>query len=454
MAVCDEFQGLAEQFSAGFGNRRPAWLVRAPGRINLIGEHTDYNGFPVMPMAINRAIRMAVAPRDDGLVELKNADGSLYGDRRFALSDPIAPYAAADWGNYVKAGVQSLVELALSQGRAVGELKGMSCLVAGDIPPAAGLSSSTALVVASALAFSAVNDMEPDRRAMAERMAEAEHYVGTQGGGMDQAVCLLAREGEVLKIDFFPLRVTRVAFPRDYRIVAAHSTVRAQKTGESLLAYNRRVLECRMAVCLLARELGVEPPERLADLASARPDVAPEGMVGLLKRVLGRREGLSLGRASALFGIQPGQFAQRFLRMANGRLLPMPGDGLKVVQRCRHVLSEAARTERAAECLACGDLEEFGRLMDESHRSCADDYEISCYELDQLVALMRGAGALGARLTGAGFGGFAIALAHRDRVEAITHALDTGFYKSRRVPRTENVFVFQPAPGALRQRVG
>jgi len=444
-----------ERWDAAFGEPGPAFYVRAPGRINLIGEHTDYNGFPVLPIAIDRSIRILAAPRPDGTVELKNRQSSLYGDRRFELSESIPPYEPGDWGNYAKAAVQSLVQLANEWGLEPGELRGMSCLVDGDIPPSAGLASSTALVVASGLAFSAVNRLGVCRRAMADRMAEAEHYVGTQGGGMDQAVCLLAHRGEALLIEFFPLRVARVPFPRDACIVAAHSTVRASKVGQQRLAYNRRVLECNIAAHLLARELGVPAegsPLRLADIAAAKPEAKPDELVATVDRLLEGRSSLSPRRAAALFATDFGKFARRFLRMRDGRLLPMPGDGLKVTQRCRHVFTEAARTRRAAECLRRGDLEELGRLMNQSHESCAADYEISCYELDELVEIMQEAGALGARLTGAGFGGFAIALARAEQADAIAESVRREFYEPRGLSGQGNVFVFRPAAGAVVER--
>jgi N-acetylgalactosamine kinase len=452
MDVSEQANGLADRFAAKFGGRRPAWIIRAPGRINLIGEHTDYNGFPVLPMAIDRAIRMAIAPRNDATAELKDVHESRYEDRQFEVSDSIPPSPAGDWGNYVKAAVQSLVRLALGAGWELEELKGFSCLIAGDIPPAAGLASSTALVVAAGLAFGAVNRLGLGRRAMAERMAEAEHYVGTQGGGMDQAVSLLGREGEALKIDFYPLRTARYRFPEDYRVLAAYSTVRAGKSGEVRLAFNRRVLECSVGAHLLARKLGVGPPERLSELTPHAPN-ALTALPELLTEIVEGHRSLTLRRAAVLFGMTPGQFARRFLRMEDGRLLPAVGGGLQVLQRCRHAFSEAQRTEWAASCLSRGDMEGFGRLMDESHRSCAEDYEVSCYELDRLVEVMRGGGALGARLTGAGFGGFAIALVHRDGVEQVRRALAEEFYAPRELSLPGNVFVFSPAQGALATRL-
>jgi N-acetylgalactosamine kinase len=450
MSASQALPELVGRFVSEFGGRRPTWFISAPGRINLIGEHTDYNGFPVMPMAITLAIRMLLAPREDAQVELKDVADSVYGGRQFALSQVIRPYAAGDWGNYVKAAVQSLVELALGKGRTLEDLKGMCCLVDGNIPPAAGLSSSTALVVAAGMAFCAVNRLGLGRHAMAERMAEAEHYVGTQGGGMDQAVCLLAREGHVVKIGFFPLRAEQLPLARDYVIVAAHSTINAKKTGDLRLQYNRRVLECNIGAQLLARRLDMTPPARLADLA--RPGGKSLGeLLALLDEVLTGQESLSLRRAAEIFDMDPGRFARQFLRMKDGRLLPMPGDGLKVLRRCRHVLTEAGRTEQAAACLKREDMAELGHLIDESHRSCAEDYEISCYELDLLVELMRGAGALGARLTGAGFGGFAIGLVHRDTAPQVKAALERSFYAPRRLSSGENVFVFHPAAGALEE---
>jgi N-acetylgalactosamine kinase len=451
MTIPEDLSPLADSFAGEFG-RPPRWLIRAPGRINLIGEHTDYNGFPCMPMAIDRAIRVAAAPREDGVVEVRDVARTLYPPVEFPVASEIPAGPAGEWANYVRAGVQGMAQLAAEEGRAIGDLHGMSCLVHGDIPPAAGLSSSTALVVASGLAFSAVNGLSCGRHDMADRMAQAEHYVGTQGGGMDQAVCLLGREGEVLKVDFFPLRIAHVPFPSQFCIVAAHSTVQSRKTGEQKLAYNRRVLECRVSADLLARRLGRESPQRLAGLVDDSTH-KPEDLLRVLERMLQGRDSLGLRRAATLFSTDPGHFVRRYLRTNNGRLLPMPGDGLRVVQRCRHVFSEAARVEQAVSCLRTLDMTGLGRLMDESHRSCAGDYEVSCYELDQLVEVMREGGALGARLTGAGFGGFAIGLIAEEEAGRLSRELEERFYAPRRTAMSGNVFVFRPAEGAVEEPV-
>jgi N-acetylgalactosamine kinase len=440
-------EGLKTAFARVYGPAGGVRVFRGPGRVNLIGEHTDYNGLPVMPMAIGRAVRIVVAPRRDRTVELRDANEDAYGPRRFRLARRIEPYEAGDWGNYAKAAVQGLIDYAAARGKRPGDLRGMSCAVDGDIPVEAGLSSSTAVVVGCALAFARANGMRISGRRMAELTAEAEHYVGTRGGGMDQAACLLGERGNVLKIDFFPLRAQPVPFPEDCCIVAAHSGVSAKKTGGRRQEYNSRVAECALSTRILSRALGVPTPPRLGDLVRADGGT-PERYVELLRRQLGGRDAIDAAGAARLCGMGAEAFRAQYL--AGGAA----ADGaFKVVPRCRHVLTEADRTEQAARALCAGRVEEVGQLMDESHASCARDYEVSCPELDDLVGLMRGAGALGARLTGAGFGGFAIALARLVDAERIRQALEVNFYASRRTDMGERVFVFRPAAGALVRRL-
>lgn len=439
---------LLEQFRRSFGGKEPAWLVRAPGRINLIGEHTDYNGFPVLPVAIDRAIYVAAAPRDDAGVHLRNLRAQQFGARRFNLSTDIPHHPRGDWANYVKAAVQELVGRVVVQGDSAEGFRGFDCVVDGDVPRGAGLSSSSALVVAAGLTFCAVNGVDLAARELAELMAEAEHYVGTRGGGMDQAVCLLARKDHALRIDFFPLRVSHVPFPQEFCIVAAHSGIEAKKSAGSRQAYNRRVLECGIGTALLAGELGSPAAERLADLAQLLPGTTPADLLPILSRLLDDAEAASVERLADVAGMGRREFERRHLTTPDGGNLKEAEDGLKPLPRCRHVLTEAARVEEACRCLRSGRVDRLGVLMDESHRSCAADYEISCPELDGLVAIMRDAGALGARLTGAGFGGYAIGLVRRDRAARVREALRADFYEKRSLDAAESVLVFRPSQGA------
>ncbi|NNK49530.1 MAG: galactokinase, partial [Gemmatimonadetes bacterium] len=165
----------------------PTHLSRAPGRVNLIGEHIDYAGLPVFPMALQREVRIAFRPRDDGIVLAATSDES-YAPCHFEIGAVIEPFEDGDWGNYLKAAAQGMAT-------AYGVERGFDAVIDSSVPVAAGLSSSSALVIATALAAAGSNDFEPDPIELAELMAEAEQYVGTRGGGMDQAISAGARAG-------------------------------------------------------------------------------------------------------------------------------------------------------------------------------------------------------------------------------------------------------------------
>src|ERR1700675_4329962 len=158
--------------------------VRAPGRVNLIGEHTDYSGLPVLPVAIDRSTIVVAAANTTGDVEVTNAD-PMWPSRRFAIERQIPPYETGDWANYVKASIQGAIDRFPTR-----PLRGASMVVDGRVPPAAGLSSSSALTVSTAMAFMAVNQLELDPLDAATMVARSERYVGTHGGGMDQAASI------------------------------------------------------------------------------------------------------------------------------------------------------------------------------------------------------------------------------------------------------------------------
>jgi N-acetylgalactosamine kinase len=400
----------------------PVSLARAPGRINLIGEHTDYNGLPVLPFAIHRDLAAAFGPRQDGRVVLHNLDPA-YPLREFRVQAPIPPYATGDWGNYLKAAAQGLLER-FGGGAAPATFGGLNAVIHGDIPPAAGLSSSSALVVLGALMLLAADGRSLPGPELATLLARAEHYVGTQGGGMDQAASLLSRAGTALKIDFFPLRVVSAPLPQGAAFVAADSLVKAAKTAEALDKYNRRPIECRLAVAVLKRGLSGplrgRPFERLGDLPA---DLRPEALQAL------HPAPYSLQDIAGILGCSPGEAARSYCLRRDGSVFPEPPDGFKLHQRCRHVLEEGTRVEKALAALRAGDIAALGRLMDQSHESCRDLYEISCPELDELTRMARRAGAEGSRLTGAGFGGCTISLVREERLPAFLSEVTRAYYR-------------------------
>jgi galactokinase len=379
----------------------PTHLARAPGRVNLIGEHIDFAGLPVFPMALRQEVRIAFRPREDSLVLAATAEPS-YAPCTFEISADIEPYEDGDWGNYLKAAAQGMA-------RAYGLERGFDAVIESTVPVAAGLSSSSALVIATALALAGSNDFEVDSIELAELMAESEQYVGMRGGGMDQAISAGATRGCAARVDFDPLRLDPVPVPEGWRFVVAHSLVQAHKSGGAREGYNRRRGETEEALSRVVEDLDLPGSE----IRSYRD---------LLERVSGPEALAAAGEC-------------------------LDGDLLK---RFRHVITEGARVIRAEIAMRGDALASFGILMNGSHASLATDYEVSIPELDELVGIARDAGAVGARLTGAGMGGCTVALCAESKAAAILEALADRYYapRGRIDDLDDHLFVAEPAAGA------
>ena len=437
-------KALREAFEQAFPGEKAAGLIRAPGRVNLIGEHTDYNGYPVLPMAIEREILVAWAPAKDDSVRIANLN-PRFPARTFPARLPLEPFPQGDWGNYIQAAVKGLLE----EGVVSAPAKGFKALYSGNIPDAAGLSSSAALVVATGLVFLAANGKTCDPLALADLLARAERYVGTEGGGMDQAVSLLGQSGKALRIDFFPLRAKPVNLPEGYGFVISHSLVRATKSAEARAQYNLRVVECRLACALavqaLSKRTGIAlHPKRLSELAPEKLSLPEEEADRIVREALGENPWSSDDIAKKL-GETVKQLSDSYCRLQDGSTVPEPASGFKLWKRYRHVVSEARRVEQAERELKKGDAEAFGNLMNTSHASCRDDYEVSCPELEALVAISRDHGALGARLTGAGFGGATVSLVPEDKADLLMEGLRKEYYTNRTQEAASGEFLFKTA---------
>jgi N-acetylgalactosamine kinase len=395
---------LIEAFRKTYQGNSPTHFSRAPGRVNLIGEHTDYNGLPVLPMALRQEIRILFAPRRDSTVRVGNR-ANEFGLREFSLSGDIPPDSPGDWANYLKAPCQALA-------RRFGPLRGFDALVTSTLPVASGLSSSSALVIAMGQAVLNANELGLPPLDFAEEMAGAERYTGTQGGGMDQAISVGAREGHASRIEFDPLRMFETPIPPDWRFVVAHTLVLAEKSGPAQEAYNRRTRECGEALGIIQGAL---------DEADWAQDES-FSFVQLLDRIC----------------------IQDLVELGERHL-----DGV-LLKRFRHVVTEGARVYDAEHALRRGDSFTFGLLMNASHQSLRDDYEVSSPELDLLVELARGTGAAGARLTGAGFGGCAVALSDPDHLDGVLAALEEGYFRERELPTPleQLLFVAEASEGA------
>lgn len=396
------------------------WRVLAPGRVNLIGEHTDYNGLPVLPMAIDRAIRLDFRVTGDTMVRLDSPE-ARFARCEFPLDGPVKAAAQGDWSNYVRAAALGLGE------HGVELTRGIEGIVAGDVPVAAGLGSSSALVVASALALLKANGVEIPSIELAALMARAERFVGLHGGAMDQTACLHGVAGHAMRIEFEPLGVTPVAVPVWWRWVVASSLVEAEKSGGAQAAYNERAGQCREAL------------EGVGDGGGGETVGADDG---------GRETGDVRGGVVASRPTYGDMVADHdldgVLRRAREVLSPV------LFRRFRHVVTEGHRVALAEEAMRNGEMDRFGDLMVQSHDSLRDDYEVSTPELDEMVRIALNAGATGARLTGAGFGGCIVALCETRAVAPVMRALATRFYAPRLggPPRRDVMFAAKPSRGA------
>jgi len=415
-------------------------ICRAPGRVNLIGEHMDYNGLPVLPMALDEAIYMAFAPRDDGRICIANVD-ERYPSLSFDNAPALAPSPAGSWDNYVKAAVSGL-----NAHFGADATTGMDILVDSTLRAAEGLSSSSALVVASALAYLACLGKELDaeitKLELADLLASAEQFVGTRGGGMDQAVILCAEKGYATKIDFYPLRLEHVPVPEDHAIVVCSSLVRVEKSGAALHRFNMMPASCRLIAAIVnqevQRQFGEEVSiERLGDLwlgpLCLTYDEGQEIIDAALPNPL-----TTLEDAARILGDAPDSLREHYFGD-----IPVPDEGLPLQARARHLYTEFRRVETARDALLAGDAPAFGVQMNASHTSCADDFFISSEQLDTLVAAARAAGAIGARLTGAGFGGCTANLVPAASQASFQEAVEKSYYRN---------FLQQAqlAPGAMR----
>jgi galactokinase len=361
-------------------------VFRAPGRVNLIGEHTDYNEGFVMPFAIDRHTLVAASLRDDTVLNVVARDL----DKSASLdlgNEPIK--RRGDWIDYVEGTARCVA-------KDFGDVRGADMIITSTVPMGGGLSSSAALEVSVGLAMLSLNDKDVDRKRLAFAAQKAEHeFVGTRSGIMDQFTSVFAKEGTAmlldcrsLEIDYIPLILDEVA------IVVIDTKVKHSLASSE---YNTRREEC---------EKGVEVLKKYLPYINSLRDVTPADLY-------------------------------------------VQGDALSdvILRRCRHVVTENDRTVAAARALREQDFEAVGKLMFESHRSLRVDYEVSCPELDTLVETAATVdGVFGSRMTGGGFGGCTVTLVRKGSVEDLRlNCVEAYFAQFGREP---DVYTFKVASGA------
>ena len=372
---------LRERVTTAFEERfgaAPTYVVRAPGRVNLIGEHTDYNDGFVLPMAIDRALWIALRAREDNRVRVASLDFET--TAAFALD---ALEKGSGWAEYLKGVAWALRE-------AGHELRGWEGVMTGDVPRAAGLSSSAALEMATARAFAAVSEVAWEPAEMAKLGQRAENqWVGVNCGIMDQMISAAGEADHALLIDCRSLATESAPLPPETVVVVLDT---ATRRGLVDSAYNERRSQCEAA----ARFFGVPA---LRDVSREAFEARADELTPVTRR------------------------------------------------RARHVITENARTRQAVEAMREGDADELGRLMHASHVSLRDDFEVSSDALNAMVAgAMEAPGCYGARMTGAGFGGCAVALVQAEAAQAFVAQTKAAYHA--RTDIEPNIYICHATDGA------
>jgi galactokinase len=362
-----ETLAIKAEFAAVLGGSGKLHVIRAPGRVNLIGEHTDYNDGFVCPMAIEPEVRVVCRARDDGMVRL--ASTAFPGEvAEFSIEKKIEK-GKLTWTNYIRGVAAEMVAAGIP-------LTGMDALIDNTLPVGGGLSSSAAIEVGTGLALLTLAGVDMDRDRLALICQKAEHeYAGVPVGIMDQMIVATGKQGCATQYDCRSGARQYVKLnPDDLRVVIVNSMVKHELTGGE---YAKRRKQCEEGVAYFQKQY-------------------PGAGIRALRDV-----------------------TMKMIHEAEGKL-----DGL-ILRRCRHVVSENQRTIEAATALAQDKYERAGKLMLESHASLRDDYEVSCAELDFLAAeAMTVKGVYGARMTGGGFGGCIVALTQPRSVEAVEKHLE------------------------------
>ena len=477
--------GLIQRFNETYGNKKPEFVSRSPGRVNLIGEHIDYSLYEVLPMAIAADLLIAIsafpsAPdsKEESRVSIANVNSKKFRSTDFS----IAAGGKADidasvhsWTNYFKAGFNGALLLLRKKDPEI-VLRSMQVLVDGAIPAGGGLSSSAAFVCASALATLRANGADQIIKGeLVELAIVSERAVGVNSGGMDQAASVLSTRGQALSVSFSPaLHAEAVPFPLldpPITFMIAQSFVAADKHLTAPECYNLRVVECTLAAEVMAASLNLTLQSDSSPLNHSLRGVQAAyfattvplptlksqllTMLAMIPSYLGQSDGYTLPEIASILSTTAPVLFERLTSQ-----FPIRAETFHLARRATHVYSEALRVLEFKSLLqhqpplpASDLLPRLGSLMNETQTSCREIYDCSCPELDQLCDIARNAGAYGSRLTGAGWGGCTVHLVPREKVEAVRTAWEKEYYRVREPDISperlaEAVIVSEPGQGS------
>lgn len=463
------YGNITESYRNAFGGE-PTFYVRAPGRVNLIGEHIDYHGYSVFPMALQTQDVVIAVGVVDASAGVKVANTNTRWEMGNLPIDPSVEVnrAVHKWFNYVHCGYKGAFDAAAKKGKTVAPV-GIQMMIDGAVPPGAGVSSSSALVVASLLAVARANSISDSmtRADLGEAGRACELHIGTMSGGMDQAASAMGEMGRASRIDFEPLRATAIALPSNAAFVVSNTLEVSAKAEESEKRYNMRVTEGKLACKLVAKSEGLPNWRTITTfrhLQETLKAASPGDLLPAIEKALkpGAYSSARLATSECFGESCNGLFEGDDKRAGALKVLaayPSDATVFELLKRARHVCSEAERVwqfQYAAEGKGVEGGEEvqlkrLGELMSASQGSCRDDYECSSEGLDTLCKLAMDSGiSYGSRLTGAGWGGCAVHLVHKSKVASFVEAMKVyGQYKGKEASFVaQSLFASAPGSGA------
>ncbi|MBW7988567.1 MAG: hypothetical protein FVQ84_00875 [Planctomycetes bacterium] len=493
-----------EEFTGRYGAKGNVIIVRSTGRVNLLGTHIDHRGGSVNPVCV-KDMWLVVQPRDDDRVLLKNVDSSQFPDEQFSISDSL-PTAekirdwdtwcyqeyekrkndpSVTWSNYIRAAVLYLQHLNTNdEGIFTPAIKGMNMMIYGNIPIAAGLSSSSALVMAAAEAVIRINSLDIKPVDLVENWGFAEWYVGTRGGCSDHAAIISGKLGTILHITAFPMSVENAALPGGHSFVLANSNIEAKKQAGARDVFNSRVAAYIFGLMMI-RENFPQYAGKLKQLRDINPETLGVDEVQIYRII--KSLPTSVNRADILKILS--EHEQKVHRVFRSHAEPEQGYRLR--QICLYGIAECIRAEMVPKCLRTGDMKTFGELMSASHngdrvtkvvdgqRIPTDNsypaqridalisdlksgdkprmnqarlwrqgggYNVSLPEIDMLVDIaLATPGCLGACLVGAGMGGSIVAVVQDKHAEQLIENMAEKYYSPRNLP--SGVEIITPVGG-------
>jgi len=484
------------------------FILRSPARINLMGMHIDHRGGAVNAIAI-KEMAVVVGPREDDQVFLANANPKAFPERKFRISRELPEEKiedweewtrketarrakkglGGDWANYAKAAVLYLQNLYKEKdGRLKKRMRGMNLAVASNIPIAGGLSSSSALVVASILSAMNVNDIEIPRAELTEHCGTAEWFVGTRGGMGDHAAILFSQFQSVLHIEFFPVKVEVLPFPREYSIILANSLVEAKKQAGAKNIFNNRVASYIIGRLLVKKNFPEHAP-KIKLLRDINPEHLGVGEKEMYEIILSLPEQVTREEALKMLPEEQSELEKCFETHEE------PAQGYKVRQVAAYGITECLRSHMAASFLRHRRVKGIGELINISHegdrvtglvgtervkldKSISDDkihslladldseelerrewarlfrqpggFDVSIPELDELVDTARRIdGVAGAGLVGAGLGGCVVVVVETEEGKEVVRALEEGYYEPRGLPLAAEVVIPVASAGVI-----